>query len=169
MSKVFRYKFTEDIVEKLNQFAIIHKDDDRHEFKDAWNIWVSDNEQDINTEIKRLTDLGFSGDIRDKMFKSTRYYFRKKGTEKRAPLERRDYVSLPKNLLCEMDRHITNNLNIEGFKPSNSFDDFCKNKEMLREPFNYLNNQGMELQDIREKIKKTYKNRYFVLRKKIVG
>lgn len=169
MSKVFRYKFTEDIVEKLNQFAVVHKDDDRHAFKDAWNIWINDNEQDINTEIKRLAELGFSGDVKDKMFKSTRYYFRKKGTEKKAPLERRDYVSLPKDLLCEMDRHITNNLSMEGFKPSNSFDDFCKNKELLREPFNYLNSQGMELQDIKDKIKKTYKNRYFVLRKKIVG
>lgn len=164
MSKVFRYKFAADIVEDLNRFALVHKDDDRQTFKDAWVFWVATNKDAIDAEVARLRDLGFVGDVEDKMFKSARYYFRKKGTEKKAPVVRRDYVSLPKSLLCEMDRHIINNLHVDDFKPSNSFDKFCMNKEVLREPVMQLRAHGMSVDEIREKIKKTYKNRYFVLR-----
>jgi len=164
MSKVFRYKFAADIVEDLNRFAVVHKDDDRHAFKDAWTLWTTNNKDAIEAEVARLRELGFVGDVEDKMFKSARYYFRKKGTEKKAPVVRRDYVSLPKSLLCEMDRHIINNLCMDDFKPSNSFDKFCMNKDMLREPVLYLHANGMNIDEIREKIKKTYKNRYFVLR-----
>ena len=42
----------------------------------------------------------------DKMFKSARYYFRKKSTEKKAPLERRDYGGTQKDMLDAMDYHI---------------------------------------------------------------
>ena len=164
MSKVFRYKFTADIVDDISRFALVHKDDDRQTFKDAWALWVANNNDAVEAEAVRLRDLGFVGDVEDKMFKSARYYFRKKGTEKKAPVARRDYVSLPKSLLCEMDRHIISNLHVEDFKPSNSFDKFCMNKEVLREPVLYLHANGMNVDEIREKIKKTYKNRYFVLR-----
>ena len=39
----------------------------------------------------------------DKMFKSARYYFRKKGTEKKEPKRRCSYIGTAKELLDAMD------------------------------------------------------------------
>ena len=80
---IFRYKFCEDFTKPLYQFSKIHQYDHRKDFKEAWNIWIEENEDLVNKEVRRLTELDYKGDILDKMFKSARYYFRKKSTEKK--------------------------------------------------------------------------------------
>ena len=82
-TNIYRYKFTQSFMDELYQFSKIHQYDDRKSFKEAWLLWVETNLDMINTEIARLTDLKYDGDIVDKMFKSARYYFRKKSTKKR--------------------------------------------------------------------------------------
>ena len=49
-------------------------------------------------------------------------------------------------------------------KPSDGFVDFCNNnKNILKEEISYLFQQGItDLKYIQNKIKKTYKNRYFL-------
>ena len=73
------------------------------------------------------------------MFKSARYYFRKKGTEKKAPMERRVYIGVQKDLLDAMDNHIKSAINSKDFKPSEGFDDFCK-KNIENHNFIVFNN-----------------------------
>ena len=53
-------------------------------------------------------------------------------------------------------------------KPSDSFLHFCEeNKDLLKQEIIYLISNGFkEKQVIENKIKKTYKNRYFILVKK---
>ena len=80
---IYRFKFTEDFMSELYKFSKIHQFDDRKDFKEAWKIWTEENEQIIDSEMCRLLHLGYNGDVLDKMFKSARYYFRKKGTEKK--------------------------------------------------------------------------------------
>ena len=92
VTNIYRYKFTEDFMGELFTFSKVHQYDHRKDFKEAWLAWVDTNEDIVNDEIHRLTRLGYDGDILDKMFKSARYYFRKKSTEKKAPVQRRDYV-----------------------------------------------------------------------------
>jgi hypothetical protein len=36
--KTYRYKFDNDITDELSYFAKIHQYDDRHAFKEAWEI-----------------------------------------------------------------------------------------------------------------------------------
>jgi hypothetical protein len=72
---IFRYKFTQEFMDQLYQFSKIHQYDDRKSFKEAWLQWVIDNEELVGSEVTRLADLGYKGDIIDKMFKSGRYYF----------------------------------------------------------------------------------------------
>ena len=162
---IYRYKFSETFTEELFKFSKIHQYDHRKDFKEAWKNWSEDNEQLIAEEIRRLDNLGYNGDILDKMFKSARYYFRKKSIEKKEPAERRDYLSVDKGLLIAMDNHIKNNIKKETFKPSDSFDDFCKNNiDLLKEQVNILCKNGFtNSQEIKNKIKKTYKNRYFLI------
>ena len=99
------------------------------------------------------------------MFKSARYYFRQKSTEKKAPKERRDYVGSRKELLDAMDKHIKDQSNKPDCKPSDGFDEFCKaNRDVLNDEVKMLCKNGFnDAVEIKNKIKKTYKNRYFLI------
>ena len=162
---IFRYKFTEDFTNELYKFSKIHQYDHRSDFKEAWNIWTEENEDLVDDEIRRLSNLGYDGDVLDKMFKSARYYFRKKSTEKKEPVKRRIYVGSQKDLLEAMDDHIKCNISSGEFKPADGFDEFCKkNVDILKDQVNQLIRSGItDSNEIKSKIKKTYKNRYFLI------
>jgi hypothetical protein len=158
---IYRYKFTEHFMKELYVFSKIHQYDDRHTFKEAWKRWTEENEQSVSHEIKRLQEIGYDGDILDKMFKSARYYFRKK-TERETKPKRRQYLAKNKEILQMMDEHVRTNIYKEDYKPSEGFLDFCKNnKELIREEIEKLLQAGVVKEEIQNKIKKTYKNRYF--------
>jgi len=159
-SNIYRYKFDAVFVEQLYVFSKIHQYDERKDFKVAWNEWVDENEEKIGEEVRRLTGLGYSGNILDKMFKSARYYFRKKSTVKRAPKERREYVGINKELLDAIDKHV--NVDV---KPSIGFAEFCKlETDLICKEVGKLFQLGIiDSVEIHDKIKKTYKNRYFML------
>jgi len=160
---IFRYKFSDEFTGPLYQFSKIHQYDHRKDFKEAWNIWIEENDDLVNKEAKRLSELDYKGDIIDKMFKSARYYFRKKSTEKKEPQKRRTYVGIQSELLNAMDTHIITNKKNSDYKPSNGFDDFCKEYiELLKMEVTNLCKSGIkDSEEIKNKIKKTYKNRYF--------
>ena len=161
---IFRYKFSDDFTKELYQFSKIHQYDERKDFKAAWNTWTEDNIDLVNNEVSRLTNLGYEGDVLDKMFKSARYYFRKKSTEQKQPKPRREYVSVEKELLEAMDQHIMSNIKREDYKPADGFLEFCNdNIDILRNEVARLCKNGLNnTNDIKDKIKKTYKNRYFM-------
>lgn len=167
-STIFRFKFSDEFISELSQFAKIHQYDDRHQFKEAWNNWVEENQDLINTESRNLINNGYDGDVLDKMFKSARYYFRKKSTEKKDPVTRRTYINVDKQLLDAMDEHIMENIDDDDYQPKNGFTDFCNsNIELLKKVVNQICESGIkDAREIEDKIKKTYKNRYFVLVKK---
>lgn len=166
---IFRYKFDNEFTEHLYKFSKIHQYDHRKDFKEAWNIWIEENEDLIYKEVKRLTELEYKGNILDKMYKSARYYFRKKNTEKKEPKKRRVYVGIQSELLTAMDNHISINKKKDDYKPSNGFEDFCKEHiELLKVEVSSLCKSGMkDSEEIKKKIKKTYKNRYFMLMSKL--
>ena len=162
---IYRYKFNDEFTTELYKFSKIHQYDHRKDFKEAWEIWLEEKDEYVSEETRRLTNLGYDGDILDKMFKSARYYFRKKSTEKKEPLKRRVYQSVQKELLEAMDSHIKSHINDKEYKPSEGFDSFCKeNIDLLKEQVSLLCRNGFtSSEDIKQKIKKTYKNRYFIL------
>lgn len=160
---IYRFKFTQHFMDELYKFSKIHQYDDRKSFKEAWENWAEEKEELIESESSRLTNLGYEGDIEDKMFKSARYYFRKKGITKPEPKERRKYVGVHKELLDAMDSHILNGRNLPDYKPSEGFVDFCKtNTQELKDEIAKLLENNMDSSEIMNKIKKTYKNRYFI-------
>jgi hypothetical protein len=164
-ASIFRYKFIDEFTSELYKFSKIHQYDARKDFKEAWLKWTEENSEIIEKEIRRLTEFGYEGDVMDKMFKSARYYFRKKSTEKKAPQDRRDYIETNRELLESMDSHIKT---CSNYKPSYAFDLFCKeNTEILKKEVFRLFNSGLKDPcEIKNKIKKTYKNRYFILIRK---
>jgi hypothetical protein len=159
---IYRFTFNNAFTEELFRFSKIHQYDDRKVFKEAWDIWAEDNEEIISEETKRLQELGYEGNIQDKMFKSARYYFINKSTERKEPSKRRNYVGLQKELLESMDEYLKENKNV---KPSESFDEFCKNNiELIKDSIDIIYRSGItDSQVIKSKIKKTFKNRYFII------
>lgn len=162
---IFRFKFTEEFMEELHKFAKIHQYDHRKDFKEAWQIWLEENEDIVQEEEARLHYLRYDGDIQDKMFKSARYYFRKKSTVKVEPKKRRQYIGVSHELLEAMDMHIRTNIGLTDYQPKTGFTDFYEeNKDIIMQTFQSLNDQNINDRDfIQAKLKKTYKNRYFML------
>lgn len=162
---IFRYKFKEEFTNELYVFSKVHQYDERKQFKEAWIAWSEENNEIIQEEVERISKLGYNKDILDKMFKSARYYFRKKSTGKVEPAKRRVYVGVQKDLLKAMDQHINDNIINPDYKPSEGFNGFCKeNIDLLKNEVNILCQCGIkDPNEIKNKIKKTYKNRYFSL------
>jgi len=163
---IYRYKFTKEFTDELYIFAKIHQYDHRKDFKDAWLIWKENNEILIETEIRRLTELGYNNDVLDKMFKSARYYFRKKNSIEKEQKQRCNYIGIQKQLITTMDNHIK--MIIHNNKPSDAFIQFCQdenNLSKIKEEVVKLLNDGLKDHiEIKNKIKKTYKNRYFIIK-----
>jgi hypothetical protein len=80
-------------------------------------------------------------------------------------VKRRIYVGSDKGLLSSMDEHIKSNIGTGDFKPSEGFEEFCKaNVDIIKEQVNMLCRGGFtDSNEIKAKIKKTYKNRYFLI------
>jgi hypothetical protein len=75
------------------------------------------------------------------------------------------YIGIQKELLDAMDNHISMNYNQTWYKPSTGFTHFCKeNVDLLQQEIELLIKYNVVASDeIKNKIKKTYKNRYFMI------
>ena len=163
----FRYKFSDEFMGPLVEFARIHKFDDPKVFKDNWETWSDQNKELILRETGSLKEKGYTGNAATKMYKSARYYFKNKSSEKKQPRKRRQYIGLERALLDNMDEHI-NTLG-KSVKPAQAFNEFMddtRNRALIKQEKARLRSYNMEDEDIIVKIKKTYKNRHFNIVKK---
>ena len=162
---IFRFKFTDEVVSKITDFAKIHQFDDRHTYKEAWEEWLVENEDLVDNETRRLKTIGYEHNVQDKMFKSGRYYFRKKSNVAVKPVARREYISIDHTILEAMDNHIRENIENSEYTPAKGYDGFCEEyKDLLaREIANLFKTKTINADDLSLKIKKTYKNRYFII------
>lgn len=190
--KTLRFKFSDELMEQLSLFAKIHEHDDRHSFKESWIEWIDDFEikEIITKEIERIESLGFNGDILDKMYKSARYYYRKKSLTITQPINRKDYEIVSKTILTSIDEHIKKeiaahiipelskntsckNINIT---PADCFHNFCVlNQELILMKLNENKNQleyqpsdKIQVRNVMDKLKKIYKNRFYNIRVKLL-
>lgn len=200
-NKIFRFEFSEYIMELIKQFSLIHQYDERKVYKERWNNWFQEHKEIMEREMRRITDLGYQGDVHDKMFKAGRYYFRKKNIKKdkkdnedkknnddnednddkevrdtntmdlknkndeKTPKKSRNYISMLQNTLNAMDKHIKEQLKTNDFSPASGFNNFCVNfTTIIRTEVNRMvTEHKMKTTDISNKIKKTYKNRYYMI------
>lgn len=159
---IYRYNFSPEMIEKILFFSKKNEYEDRKEYMEKWELWCEENKEEIQEEEQRLIDLGYTGDVLTKMYKSSRYYFRKKTLVKVEPKKRNQYIYLSGDLLEKMDEYILANLTV---KPKDMFLQFSEiYSELIQECILELNEKNMyEREDIEFKIKKTFKNRYFNL------
>jgi hypothetical protein len=162
---IYRYKLGDAFTEALAAFARVHAHDDRREYRDAWKAWCSVNRHAVDTEAARLRALGYEGDVEDKIYKAGRYYFRGKAATA-TPNPRCRYVAASRDVVGAMDLHIAQYVGHDGLTPARGYDAFCTdNSDLLyKEIVRLLREEGLTPDAIRLKIKKTYKNRYFLQR-----
>lgn len=153
-TSIYRFEFSKEFCESLEQFARRNKYNDRKAFKEAWDIWVEENKESIDEEIRLITSEGYSGDALDKMYKSARYYYRKKGIVEKQPVQRKSYTKMDAALLKEMDAYIKVHMEM---KPHDCYMNFCENYHEI------LTASIREFGE--EKIKKTFKNRRSIIQK----
>ena len=161
---IFRFKFTPEFNTQLLSFSKIHQHDDRNTYKENWKLWLQNNDDLVDQEFQRLRQLGYEGNIADKMFKSGRYYYRKKVPTKE-PKQRRKYIAIDTEVIDVIDKHISDNFDSPTFKPSSAYELFTNEfKDLMEEETNRLIEKDLSREDIKLKFKKTYKNRYFIFK-----
>jgi len=160
----FRYKLNDYIIELIKEFTSIHKYDDRKTYKEFWNEFCKDNEDVINRETTRLVENGYEGSVTNKMYKAGRYYFIKKSNNNKEQKKRRNYICMDSEVIYSIDEHIKLNINNTQFKPANAYKDYCNNNDILKEEVERLiNTYNIDIDTVNNKIKKTYKNRYYII------
>jgi Fe-S cluster biosynthesis and repair protein YggX len=163
----FRFNFSTEFTKELGYFAKLYKYEDRTEFKEKWKEWIEDNTEIINEEKKRLRNLGYKKDIENKMYKSVRYYFVKKKDKETTKRRKRTVIS--KKIIQQIIQHIKNNNFGEDFTPQLAYEDFYKtNIDLIMNEHNEHNehnelNININNKFLENKIKKTYKNKFYVL------
>ena len=78
----FMFKFGPIISDSMQEFARIHKHDSRVNFRDNFDNWYQKNSELISREENRIENMGYTDDIKVKMFRSIKYYYIKKNRMK---------------------------------------------------------------------------------------
>ena len=163
-SLIYRYKFRENFLSILVDFSRIHQYDTTKDFKEEFKTFTETNKDIIQSETKYLTNNGYKGDVIDKMYKSARYYFKNKDYNPSENKKRRKYIKQDKEFIAHVDEHVINSIR-KNSKPAKAFGEFMENdkfKDILTSERERLDDFLDTDDDIHEKIKKTYKNRFFI-------
>jgi hypothetical protein len=80
--KVFRFKFSNDVLDLMKDFSKVHQYDTKEVFNEKWAEFLDKNRTTIDAEKARLIAIGYNGYVEDKMYKSIKYYYNKKGAKK---------------------------------------------------------------------------------------
>ena len=169
--KVFRFNLSDNIYNLLFEFVKLHEYDDRKDYKEAWKEWYK--KQNFNREYTKLVESGYKGsedDFEKKIYTSARYYIPKKieqlrneinEKKEKKEIKRRNYINLDYELLSNITNHIEKNINNSHYKPSDGFDDFCKEyKQCILNETTRLIENNIDKKLVSHLIKKAYKNKY---------
>lgn len=138
-----------------------------------WSNFVQAHQSLIELEEQRLRAQGYTGDLNSKMFRSARYYRKPKSgngqQEERVGVVRREYVATPEALLVQMDAHVRDNcFGSQPLSPRQGWAAFLEaNGPAVEMAINELSGTDrLTRPEAEEKVKKAYKNRHFLQRRK---
>lgn len=162
----FRFEFSECLTKLLSCFAESNKTEPLKVYNQRWTQWTNNNHALIMAETTRLEGLGYKGNVIDKLYKGGRFYFRTKSKkEKKQPCHREKYIHIGSSFLKMIDTH-TERFISESLPPAQGFVNFCQThstEEWFKtEIKNLIQVYDADTSKIIMKLKKTYKNRYFI-------
>jgi cobalamin biosynthesis protein CobT len=210
--KVYRFKFSNNMMNLLKDFSFNNKDKTKKEFDISWKEWLDNNSNEIDNEINNMDKNGFYGDIYKKMYVSCRYYYTKKcnssntssnnsnnssnnsntssnnsnnsSNNSKSNLKEDDveiiskennrvrkiYVKLPKDILIDIDNDIKSNIMNDNYKPSTQYKLYFEtNYYKYQELYDKISDKFEDYNEFEKKIKKTYKNRHYIISKSIMN
>ena len=167
----------------------MHVYDNNEILIEQYESFWKENIDEMNREMERLKQLGFTNDLKNAIFRSIKYYHIKKlkkqseESKEEKKETKRDYIKINKFIIQWIDSFIINNMKNKDFKPSKYYNIIIMNEEfqnMIKDDkpklvnkyrkFLQENNETKTDEDIENwwnlKIKKTYKNRYFNINNK---
>ena len=156
----FHYNPSDECMCRIAEFSSIHREAKNKEFKNAWNLWTQQPEIAalLNAESARLAESGYQGEIQEKLYFSARYYYRKKSLSTKTPptqkKERKPHEATDANILEQMNRYILDQIQINN---------------VIRPAEAYENYKQVYTVENEEKTKKIFKNRVFMIRKKLAS
>ena len=77
----YRFKLNSELSSAIKVFSLKYKNASRSDFKKLFDLWEKSNNELICLEERRLLNLGYAGDFKDKIYKSERYYYKNKNKE----------------------------------------------------------------------------------------
>jgi len=159
MTTIYRFSYSPNFHALLNNFATIHRfDQDRKQFKEAWKQWLKDNKEAVDAEITVLRNNGFKGTPYEKMYKSVRYYYRKKPFMDKIQKDRKEYTSMNRDIINKMDEHCKEMI---GKKPESAFQAFIRQENYNSWKDSEQTRLEIDDRSIYKKMQKTYKNRFY--------
>ena len=182
--KKFRFDFSQNVKLMLADFANMNKGLSRKEFTEAWLKWVGHTtiKTLLTSETNQMESDGFEGDVLDLMFKSVRYYHRKRQPEKNKSTtisSGKHQNRFSREFLKQMDDYILIQIDdlknvdtvhgkeINTLSQSVAYTQYCEvNQNNILSEFRLIKQQRGKLSDMMaDKLKKTYKNRFYACRK----
>jgi hypothetical protein len=164
-NNIYRYKLSPNIQDLIKDFTRIHNLDDRQQFKENWEVFLNNNRTIIQNEEERLKKLSYKKDIKVMMYKSARYYYLPiiNNTIQTNNTKRKEYISFSNDFNKFIQRIVTQHIS-DNIKPSEGFKNLLENNyEIINtEIKNYQEKHDVTIVDINTKIKKIYKNKYYV-------
>lgn len=169
---IFRFKFSDEFLPHLVRFSTIHQYDEPKVFREAYDEFIDNNREIVNKEIETLHNNGYQGNVNDKMYRSARYYFKNRDNSVsdedrlKDKKERRKYIPRDAEFIKVINIHATKMVH-EKVKPATSFTNFTtSNNEAYENEYQRVFSILEDKKETIAKIKKTYKNRYFIIQKK---
>jgi hypothetical protein len=180
---VYRFNFRSEFSALIYKFSQIHQYDSCKDFKDAFSKWQEKYSEEFSSEEDYLVSLGYLGDFKTKVFKSARYYFRKKSggelmleneeiescskTSNKKSTTRKKYTSIDYDLSTKITEYLEEN---HRLKPSEGFEAFCQlyRQEVDEEIARLEEEEEEEKENGLLKIKKTFKNKHFNKKREIL-
>ena len=166
----YRFKFNKELLDSIREFSKLHSNDNCDDFLDAFHLWKRVNNEIISLEEKRILDLGFNGNIEEKIYKSARYYFKNKKntTYKLNKQLKTNYIPRNPVFFKMMETYINKN----PIKASLSYKEFINetdtnilseiNTEIVR-----LKTFELNQTECLQKIKKMFNNAYYKIKKQL--
>jgi len=159
----YRYNLSDDLLSYIKIHFLERYDG--HNFDEYWEEWKLSERIKIMFEMekRRLEKDGWEGNIDVKIKKSIKYYYLNINKEKKSSKKkRRKYIHIDENISILMDDFIKNT---KIKKPSKAFNDFVKkNNDCYNNECKRLKGKMKEI-EIPLKIKKTFKNKFYLKNK----
>ena len=146
VTQIYRYKLDINIINIISSFAKQNQHALQKDYKEEWKKFIEENKEIIMREETRLKELGYQGDVIEKMYKSGRYYFKNKNPDKiDIKKARKKYERINNDIRKAIKEHVNECIK-NKIKPADAYENF------INENLSYKNNIS---------IKKAYKNIYY--------